>query len=298
MLKTSAALISVFLLATFGAIRGEQNGNQQASRQQQAAQQESASQQSAQQKAGDASANSSAAPRLEFEVASIKPGNPNSDDNFIKAMPGGQTYQAVSVSVRLMIRLMWKLNDARLVEAPDWVNKDLWDVQAKADKPRSLDDLHTMYQNMIIDRFKMKFHWDTRDMSMYALVQDKSGEKMKLNTDPEPFDFPLRMTAFGRLEAKHCDMRYFTYSISGMPWIGRPVVDRTGLDKSAFYDFTLLFAPEVPAEVAARGNLPSAPGPDFFTAIREQLGLRLEAKKGPVPVMVIDSIQKPSEADN
>jgi uncharacterized protein (TIGR03435 family) len=294
MLRSSGIFLSlVFLAAVTAFPQNQQSANPQAANQQQTAQQPPA-----QQKADSSSASSPAAPRLEFEVAMIKPSAPNEPGGGIKADPGGQTYHAQNVTVQLMIQLMWKLNASQIVDGPKWLNQDLWDVEAKADHSYNLDDLHTMYQNMILDRFKMKFHWDTRDLPMYALVQDKAGEKMKLNTDPEPFNFPIQGTGFGRLEAKHCDMKYFTWFMSGMPWIGRPVVDQTGLDKSTSYDFTLLFAPEVPAEIAARGNLPPAPGPDFFTAIREQLGLQLEAKKGPVPVMVIDHIEKASEADN
>ena len=282
MLKIGTTVAAVFLSLGLGGWQPRQPQTQQASAQQ------------------SAQPNSAATQRLEFEVAVIKPSPPNEQPGGIKADPGGQTYRAQGVPVQLMIQLMWKLHPSQIVGAPDWLNKDLWDVMAKADTSHNLEDLHTMYQNMIIDRFKMKFHWDERDMPMYALVQDKGGEKMKLNPDPEPFNFPIQGTAFGKLEGKHCDMRYLTWFMSGMPWVGKPVVDQTGLDKSTSYDFTLAYdlGSELPPEVAARGNLPPAPGPDFFIAIREQLGLRLEATKGSVPVMVIDHIEKPSEADN
>jgi uncharacterized protein (TIGR03435 family) len=293
-LKTSAALIPVFLLAAFGALHPQrQNTDPQTATEQQT----NAQQQTSQQNADNSATKSGATPRLEFEVASIKPSDPNEQGGGIKADPGGETYHAQNAPVRLMIQLMWKLNDAQIVGAPDWVNKDRWDVEAKADGPHNLDDLHTMYQNMIIDRFKMQFHWDTRDLPMFALVVDKSGPKMTVNTDPEPFNFPMQGVGFGQFQAKHCDLRYFTWFISQFPWVGRPVVDETGLDKGKFYDFTLAFEPELPDGVD-RSRLPPAPGPDFFTAIREQLGLRLESKKGPVPVMVIDHIEKPSESDS
>lgn len=291
MSKNSVALIPLLFLAAFGALLPQkQNVGQQTNTQQQ----------TTGQSADKASTKPAGIPRLEFDVASIKPGNPKDQDSFIKADPGGETYRAVNADVRLMIQLMWKLHDNQIVGAPDWVAKDLWDVEAKADGPHNIDDLHTMYQNMIIDRFKMQFHWDSRDLPMFALLIDKSGPKMTVNTDPEPFNFPFQGVAFGKFQAKHCDLRYFTWFISQFPWVGRPVVDETGLDKSKFYDFTLAFdlGSELPPEVAARGNLPPAPGPDFFVAIREQLGLRLESKKGPVPVMVIDHIEKPTSSDN
>jgi len=279
MLRAHGMLVAAVFLAVLGGQEAPKAPPQQFSTQQQSAR-----------------PNSGASPRLEFEVAVIKPAAPTPFSGAIIADPGGQTYEAHAASIQQMIRLMWKLHNTQIVGGPDWVSKDLWDVQAKADRPHSLDDLHAMYQNMVIDRFKMKFHWDTRDLPMYALVQDKSGEKMKLDTATEQFNIPIQGTSLGNLQVTHCDMKYFAWFISGRPWVDRPVVDETGLDKSTFYDFTLVF--QIPLEIAERANLPQGSGPDFFTAIREQLGLRLEAKRGPVPVMVIDHIEKPSEADN
>jgi uncharacterized protein (TIGR03435 family) len=294
MTKASSALISIFVLAAFGAIHQQQ----QAANQQSTAQQQQTTQQHTSQQSADGSAAKPAAtPRLEFDVAEIKPADPKEQGGGIKADPGGQTYHAQGAPVQLMIQLMWKLNPSQIVGGPDWLKKDLWDVEAKADHSYSLDDLHAMFQNMIIDRFNMKFHWDTRDLPMYALTVEKSGAKLKENSSPETFNIPIQFSGFLTLKATHCDLKYFTWSISQFPWVGRPVVDQTGLDKSKFYDFTLAFEPELPAGVD-RSRLPAqADGPDFFTAIREQLGLQLEAKKGPVPVMVIDSIAKPSESD-
>ena len=267
MLKSSAALLPAILLAAFGAHDQHQQTK------------------------------SNGTSRLEFEVASIKPSNPNEAGNGIKADPGGETMHAENATVRLMIRSMWKLNDEQIVGAPDWVNNDLWSVQAKADGPHNLDDLHTMYQNMVIDRFKMKFHWGRRDLPMFALVADKSGPKITVSSDPGPCRvLPLPVLA-GKFQAKHCDLQYFTWIISQFPWIARPVVDETGLDKANSYDFNLAFEPEVSDNVD-RSTLPPSPGPNFFTAIREQLGLRLESKKGPVPAMVIDHIERPNASDN
>ncbi|HET9399355.1 MAG TPA: TIGR03435 family protein [Candidatus Acidoferrales bacterium] len=240
---------------------------------------------------------SSVTARLEFEVASIKPSDPNEPGNGIRADPGGETMHAENATVRLMIRSMWKLNDVQIVGAPDWVNKDLWTVRAKADGPHNLDDLHTMYQNMVIDRFNMQFHWDTRDLPMFALVAEKSGPKITVSADPGPCRvLPLPVLG-GKFQARHCDLQYFTWIVSQFPWIARPVVDETGLDKANVYDFNLAFEPEV-SDTVDRSTLPPAPGPNFFTAVREQLGLRLESRKGPVPAMVIDHIEKPGASDN
>lgn len=249
--------------------------------------------------AGQANAARSPAPKgekLEFEVATIKPSKPGTQGGGVRPLPGGQTYEAQNVPVRLIIRLMFHLMPSEVSGGPDWINTDLWDIQAKSEEPRNIDDLHAMFQNLLIERFKLQFHYEEKTQSVFGLELDKSGSKMKMNPSPEPFDIPIQGAGFGQLKATHCSMSYLTWFLSAFPEIAKPVVDETGLP--GFYDFTLAWAPELPPGVAERNNLPPAPGPELFTAVREQLGLRLDSKKGPVQVMVIDHIEKPSEADN
>ena len=98
----------------------------------------------------------SPAPRLEFEVASIKPSKPGTQGGGIKPLPGGQTYVATGVPVRVMILLMYHLNVSQLSGGPDWLTTDLYDVDAKADGPHTVDELHTMFQHLLEDRFKLR----------------------------------------------------------------------------------------------------------------------------------------------
>ncbi|HEX8879061.1 MAG TPA: TIGR03435 family protein [Candidatus Acidoferrum sp.] len=235
------------------------------------------------------------APRLEFEVASIKPSNPNADGGGIKPLPGGQTYVAKNAPVKLMIRLMFHLNNRQISGGPSWLATDLYDVDAKADGPHTIDELHLMFQNLLIDRFKLQFHKEMRTLPAYELVVDKSGPKLKENHSPEHFDIPVTPGGFGKLEATHCSMSYFAWTLSNR--LDQPVIDQTGL--AQFYDFKLEWTPEPPPGLAGRpdaaANLPPANGPDIFTALREQLGLKLESHKGPVEVMVIDHVERPSE---
>jgi uncharacterized protein (TIGR03435 family) len=234
--------------------------------------------------------------RPEFEVASIKPSNPNaSPGGGIKAMPGGQTYVATNVPVKLMIELMFNFNVKQVSGGPSWLDTDLYDVEAKADRPRTLDELHVMFQNLLIDRFKLQFHKETKMLPAYELTVDKSGPKLKQNMSPDQFDVPVRMTGWGKLEATRCSMSAFVWRISQL--VDRPVFDETGLDQ--YYDFKLEWARERPVNLNAGGDAGASPppmnGPDIFTALREQLGLKLESHKGPVAVMVIDHVEKPSE---
>ena len=235
------------------------------------------------------------APRLEFEVASVKPSKPGADGGVIKPLPGGQTYVATNAPVKMMIKLMFHLNDRQISGGPGWLETDLYDVEAKADGPHTIEELHVMFQNVLIDRFKLQVHKEMRMLPAYELVVDKSGPKLRENTSPEHFDIPVRPAGFGKLEATHCSMSYFSWLLSQR--LDRPVIDQTGLGR--FYDFKLEWTPEPPANLGIRGgaeaNLPPTNGPDIFTALREQLGLKLESRKGPVEVMVIDHVESPSE---
>jgi uncharacterized protein (TIGR03435 family) len=162
-------------------------------------------------------------------------------------------------------------------------------VNAKAEHPSNLDQLHEMYQTMLADRFQLSFHMETKEQTAYVLTVDKSGSKMKKNLSPDPFDFPLKPNGPGKLVAQRLDMKYFAW------WLGQPlqtpVVNMTGLD--GFYDFNLELPPPDPDRLKAEGDRrdPS----DLFAAIRDQLGLKVEMRKAPVPVMVIDHAEKPGE---
>ncbi len=244
-------------------------------------------------------ANPPAAPRLEFEVASIKPSKPGADGGGIKPMASGQGYIVEGAPVRLMILLMYHLNRNQLSGGPSWLDNELYDIEAKADGPHTVDELHTMFKNLLADRFKLQFHMDKKVLPAYALIVDRSGPKVKENPSAETFDVPIRAVGRqGRLDiaATHSSMSYFVWFLS--QFLEQPVVDLTGLSK--FYDFTLEWTPpEPPPGLGAAGGgdagLPLANGPDLFTAVREQLGLKLESRKLPVDVMVIDHIERPSE---
>ena len=114
------------------------------------------------------------APPLSFEVASIKPSKPGDGGGGIKPMSGGQGYIATNVPVKLIIKLMFHLNDRQISGDPPWLDTDLYDIEAKADGPHNVDDLHVMFQNLLVDRFKLQFHKETRVLSAYELVVDKS----------------------------------------------------------------------------------------------------------------------------
>jgi uncharacterized protein (TIGR03435 family) len=234
--------------------------------------------------------------RLTFEVFSIKPTNPGARREFngIKPKAAGQGYDAVGATVRLMISLMYRMPIQKVTGGPGWLDSDLWDVEAKADKQYNLDDLHTMFQNLLADEFKLKFHKEVKQGPVYLLTVDKSGSKMKVNDKPQDFEIPLRGGPDGITHGTRVPMEYMCY------WLGqilrnddRPVIDKTGL--TGFYDFTLAFLPELPPGFN-KENLPPEmlTRPSIFDALKDQIGWKIEAQKGPVTYYVIDSVEKPS----
>ncbi len=234
--------------------------------------------------------------RLTFDVVSIKPFNPSQQAGGIMALPGGQEYRAQGAPVMLMISLMYKIPARQITGGPDWLNTDRWDIDAKADHPGySLDDLHTMYQNMLADEFKLKFHRETKEGPVFALTVDKGGLKMKENKSPEPFKVPIVGGPGFTFVGTRVPMQYLTWWLGQqLQQDGRPVVNKTGLDGN--YDFTLSFLPEFPPDFP-RDRIPPEllDRPDLFKAVRDQLGLRLDGSKGPVEYFVVDSAEKPVE---
>jgi uncharacterized protein (TIGR03435 family) len=225
-----------------------------------------------------------------FDVASIRLSQPGLRGGSIKPLPGGSGYTAQNIPVKLMISLMYKVPMRQIEGGPDWLNTDNYDIEARTDHPSNIDDLHNMFENLLADRFNLKLHKEIKEGPVYALVVDKSGLKMKIDGTGQDLKIPINYGKDNEAIGTRVPMRYLCW------WIGqqlrrddRPVIDETDLKDS--YDFTLKFAPEVPPDVPKENlDLPS-----IFDALRDQLGLRLVAKNGPVESYVIDYIERPSE---
>lgn len=233
---------------------------------------------------------------LAFEVTSVKPSEPGANGGGIRPLPGGQTYVASNVPLRLMIKLMYKINDSQIVGGPGWMNDELYDVEGKAESPSTLDQLHEMFQTLLADRFKLQFHRETREQRAYVLTVDRGGSKLKVNSSPEPFDIPIKPEGRGKIVGTRVPMSYFCWFMSQR--LNEPVLDQTGL--TGFYDFTLEIVPRDEPFRDAPGG-PVNPGMNqppqaevLAVPLREQLGLKLESRKAPVDVFVIDHVERPA----
>jgi uncharacterized protein (TIGR03435 family) len=171
---------------------------------------------------------------------------------------------------------------------PGWINTDRFDIEAKTpgDVPPSTAQVRLMMQSLLADRFQLRLHREMRDLPVYALVVGKNGAKLK----PSDSDAREGGSVGGRADGLHMEtkkgsMEALARQLSSSA--GRPVIDKTGL--TGTYEYTLDWFPAttVPA--------PESDVPSLFNAVQEQLGLRLEATTAPQEVLVIDSVQKPSE---
>ncbi len=234
-----------------------------------------------------------ALPRPTFDVVAIHPSDPNLTSGRIKPIPGNHGYTAENISVRLMIALMYKIPIGLVEGGPSWLNTDRFNVEARADAPHSLDDLHTMYQNLLVDRFGLRFHHEVREGNIYALTIDPSGLKLKPNTSPDNDKIPVNGGP-AHTRGIRVPMIYLTWFLSQiLQNDGRPVVDETGLRGN--YDFVLSYRPILPPDAPADSIPPEDRDlPTLFDALRTQLGLRLTATRGPVDHFVIDQIEKPT----
>jgi uncharacterized protein (TIGR03435 family) len=233
---------------------------------------------------------------LTFDIATIHLSkDPTPDDPCtFHPMPSGEGYLAHCMTLRIMIGFLYRIPGQQILGIPDTLNAEHFDIEAKSDKPYNVDELHIMFQNLLADRFGLKFHTEKKQGNIYALTIDSSGLKMTLNTDPDDFQIPITGAMDG-LHGKHVSMNYLCWQLGEFTRDDeRPVVNMTGLTGN--YNYVLTFLPPLPPNYD-KDSLP--PGfmdrPNLFEALRKQLGLKLVPQKGPVTYMVIDHIEEPTE---
>ncbi|MGH9587799.1 MAG: TIGR03435 family protein [Acidobacteriaceae bacterium] len=232
-----------------------------------------------------------------FEVATIKPTKPDEKRTYL--IWRGADMQVVNFSLNDLVMFAYNMQKKQIVGGPDWMATDKFDIDAKPDIPGQPNDeqLKGMLQKLLADRYALKFHKDQKEMSAYVLVVGKSGPKMKQNTS-NPKGLPgLFFGPIGTLHVMNATMGDFTHLMQSTV-LDRPVVDRTGL--TGRWDFTLKWTPDESQFVGMGVKIPppsadaANAAPPLFTAIQEQLDLKLEAQKTQVPVLVIDHVDHPS----
>jgi uncharacterized protein (TIGR03435 family) len=233
-------------------------------------------------------------PRLKFDVAAIHLAKPGSDHGFIKPLPGGNGYVVQNVNLKTMMAVIYRVPARQITGGPDWFSSIAFNIEARCDNAASLDDLHTMFKNLLGDRFGLKFHTEHKDGAVYELVVEKSGVKMQPDGNESEFKIPINMTRPSVFAGIKVPMPYLCWFLSNaLRDDPRPIVDKTGLKQ--VYDFTLAFQPELPLGLTPDDLTPDIRKlPTLFDALPDQLGLRLVPAKGPVYVYVIDHAEMPS----
>ena len=228
-----------------------------------------------------------------FEAATIKPNR--SDGKGIGNRFGPELFSYTNVTLRSFISNIYNLKDYELLGTPNWANTEEWDIVARSDGPANMPQKFEMAKTLLAERFQLKFHRETRELPTYTLITLKNGPKFQQPKDDEPSGLRI---ADGLMVGHKYDISTFARLLSGH--LNIPVLDKAGL--SGVYDFELKWSP-APNEgnFVPNSNGVGPPeaidlsGPTIFTALQEQLGLKLESARGPVEVLVIDSVQKPTE---
>jgi uncharacterized protein (TIGR03435 family) len=257
-------------------------------------------------------------PKPAFEVASIKPAIPLGPLGMRFDISGGPgtrdpgLYRCQNCSLYLIVTAAYDIKLPAKFSGPDWLQNVRFDISAKLPDGATKEAFHLMLQNLLAERFKLAVHREKKEMPVYELTVAKNGPKFKesvpkdapqddaspgkLKTDGEGYPVlapgmtMAMLPGHARLRSENQTMEWFADMLSHQ--VGGPIIDATGLKGK--YDFVLSWVLE--ERSAARGGMPDAAseptGPTLLSAIQSQLGLKLDAKKGLVEVLVVDHIEK------
>jgi len=222
--------------------------------------------------------------QLRFDVASIRPTMDRRDESLI-VNPGGLIYSRVSLKDCLESAYSVKRYQ---ISGPDWLETQLFDITARVEGNHSKNEIMLMFQTLIADRFKLAMHREQKELPVYALLVGKNGSR--LHKSDGDGDFSMGPTSGGIGFEKISMADFAARFLSRLPPIGRPVLDKTGLEGR--YDFTLALAaaPGTGADSIKKSALEE--GFSLFAYALDQLGLRLEAQKTLMEMLVVDHVEK------
>jgi uncharacterized protein (TIGR03435 family) len=230
-------------------------------------------------------------PRPAFEVASIRPHAPD-DTRFLVRPPGNGHFTATGSVAKLLLMLAFDVQESQIAGGPAWLDKEKWDIEAKSDdhSPHNTAETRQMLRNLLIERFALQTHRETRQLPVYILGVSKGVPKFKPQTEDRGMN--MQMTS-NSINLESGEIQRLAQVLSTA--VGRPVIDRTGLTQR--YDLSLTWDDAPVREGGLPGlDYPGAQGDNgsVFTAVQNQLGLRLDSQHAPVEVIVVDRIERPS----
>lgn len=232
-----------------------------------------------------------------FEVATIKPSKPDTPGKMFRVQ--GRRFSTVNTTLSDIISFAYGTHPKQLVGAPAWVETDKFDIEAQPDGEGAPSDKQwkIMWQKLLAERFTLSFHRDKKELSVYVLSAAKTGPKL-IKSDKDAGSLPgLWFTGLGKLNVSNATMEDFA-GLMQSAVLDRPVLDQTGI--IGRWNFTLNWTPDDSQFASFGVKIPpptdtaNAP-PALYTAIQEQIGLKLDATKAPAEVFVVDHVEKPSE---
>jgi uncharacterized protein (TIGR03435 family) len=237
----------------------------------------------------------------EFEVATIKPSDPNQRGWGINVNPSGM-FTTRNTTLFDLIKFAYDMHPKQVIGAPSWADSDKFDLSCKPDTPGipSVNQMKIMLQKLLVDRFSLTLHKDRKELAAYAVTVSKGGSKIQPEKNSQ-----IPVPGFGGNPPRGFNVRNATLaefaSVMQAQFMDLPVVDQTGLGETR-YSFSVKFTPDATMRpFGGQGPPPDAQPvpeadapPDLYSAMEQQLGLRMQKTKTPVDVMVIDKIEKPS----
>jgi uncharacterized protein (TIGR03435 family) len=233
--------------------------------------------------------------QLTFDVVAIHPAAPDATGGVIQPLPNGSGYKVENMTAKIMMAAMYRIPERQIEGGPEWFGTQKFNVEARADRGGySIDELHTMFKNLLRDRFDLKTHVDTRDGPVFILTVAKGGPKMKDDGPVGDLNIPMTRRGPGQWVGHKVPMKYLCWFLGQVsPNDMRPVIDETGLKD--VYDFELSYGPDLPPGPATDSLPPDARSqPALRDALDEQLGLVLRPAKGPINYYVVDHVNAPS----
>ena len=233
-----------------------------------------------------------------FEVATIKPSKPDEQGKAFRVI--GRRFKTINMTMTETMSFAYGIHAKQIIGAPDWFGTEKFDIDAQPDGQGAPSDKQWkgMLQKLIVERCKLTYHPDKRELAVYVLSVAKTGPKLtKSDGDPNGLPGLFFRGRLGDLNVRNANMVDFTGLMQNAV-LDRPVLDQTKI--TGRYDFTLNWTPDdsqfggMGAKIPPSTDSANAP-PALYTAIQEQIGLKLDATKAPADVFVLDHVERPSE---